>query len=87
MSSNFSKKCLRHTHTQNIQVVEDSRLTTGVLKIFKRCKTKITKKVHAMETNKFAVILPQNDQVGHTMKGNACQPAKYTIIQSPREPD
>ena len=37
MSSNFSKKCLRHTHThtQNIQVVEDSRLTTGVLKILR----------------------------------------------------
>ena len=36
MSSNFSKKCLTQTdtqtHTQTFQVVEDSRLTTGVLK-------------------------------------------------------
>ena len=31
MSSNFSKKCLKHTHTQNFQIVEDSRSTNGSL--------------------------------------------------------
>ena len=32
---NFSKKCL--THTQTIQIEEHSRLKTGVLKMFNKC--------------------------------------------------
>ena len=31
MSSNFSKKCLKQTHRQNFQLVEDSRSTNGSL--------------------------------------------------------
>ena len=31
MSSNFSKKCLKHTDRQNFQLVEDSRSTYGSL--------------------------------------------------------
>ena len=31
MSSNFSKKCLKRTDRQNIQLVEDSRSTNGSL--------------------------------------------------------
>ena len=33
MALKLFKKCLKHTQTDTIQLVEDSRLTTGVLKI------------------------------------------------------
>ena len=46
MALNFFKKCLKHTHTQTdtIQLVEDSHLTTGVLKIIVH-KMKIVGKI------------------------------------------